>query len=60
MTKPKYPLKMSHILEQSNIHKLERDGFSRETIHKVMYAESEGASRRERENIISKLYDRKE
>jgi hypothetical protein len=60
MTTPKYPLKMSHILEQSGIHKLERDGFTREQIHKVMYKESEGASRRERENIISKLYDRKE
>jgi hypothetical protein len=60
MTKPKYTLKMSHILEQSGIHKLERDGHSKEAIHKLMYKETAGATQREREQIISKLYDRKE
>ncbi len=60
MTKPKYTLKMSHILEQSGVHKLERDGFTKGEIHKVMYKETKGASQRERENIISRLYDRKE
>lgn len=49
---------MAHIDKASNIHKLERDGFSKEQIHKVMYKETAGASQREREQIISKLYDR--
>ena len=60
MSRPKYTLKMSHLLEQSNCHKLERDGFSKEQIHKVLYRESDGATQRQREDIISNLYDRKE
>ena len=60
MTTPKYKLTMNDIQKASNIHKLERDGFSKETIMKTMYKETSGASQREREQIISKLYDRKE
>ncbi len=56
----KYRLTMNDIEKASNIHKLERDGFSKETIMKTMYKETAGASQREREQIISKLYDRKE
>jgi len=59
MTTPKYKLTMAHIDKASNITKLERDGFTKEQIHKTMYAETSGASQREREQIISKLYDRK-
>lgn len=60
MATPKYKLTIAHIDKASNIHKLERDGFTREQITKVMYKETEGASRQERTQIISKLYDRKE
>ena len=60
MSKPKYELKFSHLLEQSNCHKLERDGFTKEQIHKVLYKESDGATQRQRQDIISKLFDRKE
>ncbi len=56
----KYKLTMEHIDKASNIHKLERDGFSKESIMKTMYKETAGATQREREQIISKLYDRKE
>lgn len=56
----KYKLTMNDIDRASNIHKLERDGFSKETIMKTMYKETAGASQREREQIVSKLYDRKE
>jgi hypothetical protein len=56
----KYKLTLNDIDKASNIHKLERDGFSKETIHKVMYKETEGASQQERTRIIEKLYDRKE
>lgn len=56
----KYKLTLNDIDKSSNIHKLERDGFSKETIHKVMYKETEGASQQERTRIIEKLYDRKE
>ena len=58
MATPKYKLTMAHIDTVSNVHKLERDGFTKEQIHKVMYRETAGATQREREQIISKLYDR--
>lgn len=60
MTTPKYKLTMAHIDKASNIHKLERDGFTKEQVMKTMYKETAGAPQREREQIISKLYDRKE
>ena len=60
MATPKYKLTINEIEKQSNCHKLERDGFSKEQIHKVMYRETAGASQREREQIINRLYDRKE
>lgn len=58
MTTPKYKLTLAHIDKASNVHKLERDGFTKTEIHKVMYRETAGATQREREQIISKLYDR--
>ena len=60
MTTCKYKLKIGDIQTQSGIHKLERDGFSKETIMKTMYRETRGATQQERTEIISKLYDRKE
>lgn len=57
---PKYELKFSHLLNQSGVHKLERDGFTKEQIHKVLFKETGDSTAREREDIMSKLYDRKE
>ena len=60
MKTPKYKLTINEIDRASNIHKLERDGFSKGEIHKVMYRETEGLPQRQREEMIRKLYDRKE
>lgn len=54
----KYKLTINHIEQASGIHKLERDGFTREDIHKVMYRETDGANTQERTRIMEKLYDR--
>ncbi len=59
MAKPKYTLKFSHIDQKHGIHKLERDGFTRHDIHRVLYAEGV-PKKREAEKLISNLYDRKE
>ena len=56
----KYRLTMAHILERSNVHKLERDGFSNGEIHRVLHNEMKGCTKSEKEQVISKLYDRKE
>ncbi len=56
----KYNLTLDQIQKQSNIHKLERDGFSKETIMKTMYREMNGASKEVIEGTVRKLYDRKE
>jgi hypothetical protein len=60
MTTPKYKLTINEIEKSGNIKKLERDGFSRETIMKTMYRETSGASQSDREKIIGKLYDRRD
>lgn len=54
----KYKLTMNDIERSGGIAKLERDGFKREQIMKTMYKETAGATQREREQIVSKLYDR--
>lgn len=59
MTTPKYKLTIAHIDKANNINKLEKDGFTKEQIMKTMYKETDGASQREREQIVSKLYDRR-
>ena len=56
----KYNLTLDQIQKQSNIHKLERDGFSKETIMKTMYREMPNASKEVIEGTVRKLYDRKE
>lgn len=56
----KYRLTINDIERQGGIAKLERDGFSREKIFKTMYKETEGASKLEREKIVSTLYDRRD
>lgn len=54
----KYRLTLNHLEQHGNIKKLERDGFTREDIHRTLYNETEGASNKVREKIIQKLYDR--
>lgn len=58
--RPKYKLNINHIDSKSGIHKLERDGFTREQIIATMYKETKGASKEERTKLVQNLYDRKE
>jgi hypothetical protein len=60
MAKPKYSIKLNHLETQHGIHKLERDGFSKEVIAKTMYKLTDGAHQVERTKIMSNLYDRTE
>lgn len=55
---PKYKITPRMLEEKGGIHRLERDGFSRERLHKEMYKITDGANVQERRNIMSKLYDR--
>lgn len=59
MSKPKYKLNESILDTPGAIAKLERDGYTRGELHKQMYQITEGASTRERTEIMKKLYDRK-
>lgn len=54
----KYKPTLRDFEQPGGIAKLERDGFSREQIHKHMYKLTDGASRQDREKIMSNLYDR--
>ena len=60
MPKPKYKLTINEIERTSNVHKLERDGFTKHEIFGALYKETAGATQQERERIVGKLYDRKE
>jgi len=57
---PKYTLKINELMKESNIHKLERDGFTRHDIHRVLYREAGDATNTERTKIMQDLYNRKE
>lgn len=59
MSNPKYKLNESKLDTSGGIAKLERDGFTRGEIHRQMYKITDGASTRERTEIMKKLYDRK-
>lgn len=54
----KYKITPQILEERHNIAKLEKDGFSREQIHKEMYKITDGANTQERRHIMEKLYDR--
>lgn len=58
MTTPKYKITEAHLDTPGAAAKLERDGHDRHTIHDAMYKLTEGATQRDRERIMSKLYDR--
>ena len=56
----KYKITPRMLESVGEIKKLERDGFSREKIHKEMYKITDGASTEKRREIMSKLYERSE
>ena len=58
MSNPKYKITEQLLDTRAGIAKLERDGFSKETISKSMYKLTEGACQDTRKEIMSKLYDR--
>lgn len=59
MKMSKYQIKLSDLEQQGNVAKLERDGFTRETITKSMYKLSDGMSQQQRTELMKKLYDRR-
>ena len=55
----KYKISINDLERQGGIAKLERDGFTKEQISKSMYKQTEGMPQRERQDLMSKLYDRR-
>ncbi len=56
----KYKININDLMKQGGAKRLERDGFSKETIMKAMYKESDGMTKDQRSALVSKLYDRRE
>lgn len=56
----KYKININHLDSKHGIHRLERDGFSREKIIKTMYKITEGMSTPQRTELMNRLYDRSE
>lgn len=54
----KYKLNETILDKPGEIRKLERDGFTREQIHKEMYKVTDGMSTNERRRLMAKLYQR--
>lgn len=54
----KYKVTINQLETKGEINKLERDGFTRETIIKEMYRLTDGATTQERNKIVSQLYER--
>jgi hypothetical protein len=59
MSDPKYRITEHHLDTKHGIARLERDGFSRETIMKSMYNLTPGVDQRERTKIVKELFNRK-
>ena len=55
---PKYTPTLKDFEQPGGCAKLERDGFSREQIHKSMYKLTDGATTEYRNKLMSNLYDR--
>lgn len=58
MTTPKYKINASMLESVGEIRKLEHDGFSRETIMKSMYRETDGSNTQDRRKLVKKLFER--
>lgn len=56
----KYNISMTDLDTRHGITKLEHDGFSRETIMKTMYKKTEGMPQDKRQELVGKLFDRRE
>lgn len=56
--RPKYKITSSILESAGEIRKLERDGFTREQIHKEMYRVTDGMSTNERRDLMQKMYQR--
>lgn len=54
----KYRISINDLEKQGGIQKLEKDGFKRSEIWQSFYKETRGASKKEREQIVHRLYDR--
>ncbi len=54
----KYKITINELQTHGGVAKLERDGFTREKVISEMYKQTEGMSQRDREKMVSKLYDR--
>lgn len=55
---PKYKITPGMLEKRGEIAKLEKDGHTRESIHKAMYEITSGSRVEERRKIMSELYDR--
>lgn len=58
MSNPKYNISMRDLEQRGGIHKLSRDGHSKEAIHRALYKHTDGAPHQLREKIIGQLYER--
>jgi hypothetical protein len=54
----KYQISLSDLQRQGGIVKLQRDGFNKEQIFKSMYKQTAGATTEQRQELVSKLFDR--
>ena len=55
----KYKISINELERKGGAEKLRRDGYTREDISKALYRETDGASQRQRQDIMSKLYDKR-
>lgn len=55
---PKYKITVGMLERRGEVAKLERDGHTRETIHKALYEHTDGARVDQQRKIISELYER--
>lgn len=55
----KYKININELERKGGAEKLQRDGYTREDISKALYRETDGASQRQRQDIMSKLYDKR-
>lgn len=58
MNNPKYKITPQDLESRGNIAKLERDGFTKDIIHKQMYKITDGMNTQQRTAMMSKLYER--
>ena len=55
---PKYKISIRDLETRGAVAKLERDGHNRHTIHDALYKLTKGATTEQRQELVSKLFDR--